>query len=255
MSVLPRVIRTVVAVPRLRRSDVMLAAFPKTGSSWVRFTVLEYLRRASSDSGPALTHERVNAVMPEFPHPSLGAAWPFDGVPRLVKTHWRWTWVFPRGPHVLLVRDPHDLMVSMWRYLNGVRTIPGEYTLDEVIAHPRYGVGAFVRHWRSWQGHVRSTLAYEALVRHPLEEFSELLKSLELPVDHARLRTSLEATRPDRMQEAERGSRVATEQFHDGFEFTRPGSVGRSMDILAGEQRDRIDEALDLGGYVHPPDA
>ena len=232
----------------------MLAAFPKTGSSWVRFTVLEYLRDPSRERAVPLTHERVNAVMPEFPHPSLGAAWPFDDARRLVKTHWRWAWVFPPGPHVLLVRDPHDLVVSTWRYLNGVRTIRGEYTLDDVIDHGRFGVDAYVRHWRSWQDRVGWTLSYEDLVARPVDGFTTLLEALHVRVDRSRLRASLEATSPEKMRDAERGSRIAAEQFREGFEFTQAGSVGRSKDVLTPYQRARIDEALARGGYVDPRD-
>lgn len=95
-----------------RSNDVLIALYAKTGSTWLRFMLYHYLSQRQDTA----TFDEVNAYMPEYGHPSLFKSWPFAPVPRLIKTHRRRNFLFGDMRTVLVVRDPRDIMVSMYHY-------------------------------------------------------------------------------------------------------------------------------------------
>ena len=53
------------------REDVLLAFYPKTGSTWVRFFLYNILTGSASQA----TFDEVNAAMPEYGNPTMFTPW------------------------------------------------------------------------------------------------------------------------------------------------------------------------------------
>lgn len=181
----------------MTRDLITLAAFPKSGVTYLNFLLFHSLFGADADVHALERHY----VIDIHAHPEMWFAVP--GAPRLVKSH------FPCDPGlpqvartaraVYLIRDPIDVMMSAWDFDNFVRADgapPGDPAADPAFR-------AFVREWIEtggggfdiagpWVEHVRSWLGqsavpvhlvrYRDLVDQPGRELAAILAFLGLDV-------------------------------------------------------------------------
>src|SRR4051812_39593534 len=107
---------------RRRTIDVYFVGFPKTGNTWLRFMLGCYLQDSLELKAAPLFDE----------FDGLGRAKSNPGVPRMTFTHAPPTWSdqtpadldrrtvvepFVGRKVVLLVRHPHDVLVSLWHQM------------------------------------------------------------------------------------------------------------------------------------------
>lgn len=230
--------------------DRILAAFPKSGSTWVRF-VLCNLVSLRYWKGRPLDFPLLDRTMPELGVTSLAPPWEHgELLPRVVKTH-RPAWpVLRRIPTVLLVRDPRDVMVSFFHHdaAQGGPRNPGD-TLATFLRGRRYGIPAWIRHTRSWRDAGAWLVRYEELKADPEGTFARLVAALGARIPEELLveavgRSTLEATRA-----AEERSGLDPEKgFDDSFRFVRKGAVGEGREVLSDDDRAWIRERLSRAG-------
>lgn len=226
----------------LRSSDTLLAAFPKSGSTWVRFVFCNLISLRFWD-GKLVTWDILDETMPELGHSKLLARWPWSPVPRVVKTHRPYWPLFRRPSAILLIRDPRDVMLSFYRYRSAHRTAPFRGSLAEFIRTPGLGLEAWFRHYRSWRGRVRACFRYEDLRSRPEQEFGRMLSTVELEVDPGMLAEALRRSdiRSIRRLEDEHGH-SRSEVLKEGFRFTGKGATGGWQDELTDEDSALFDE-------------
>ncbi len=135
----------------LRASDVFLASYPRSGSVWLRFLVLEMCRRQAS-------FVDVMRDVPYVGEHAAAASLLADGG-RVIKTHEPYLAAYRRAIH--LVRDPRDVCLSYFRFMqrNGRITLrPGD---DEAASFDRF-VDAFIAGrldaHGTWEKHLLSWL-------------------------------------------------------------------------------------------------
>lgn len=209
----------------LRPDDVLLASFPKSGNTWVRLFLQQYLSLAGSGAGPDL--DRVDQDMPEFGISDLREPGRAGVLPRFVKTHWRWNPLFRRCRSVLVLRDPRDVMVSYFHFELG-RARPrfrGEFA--DFVRDRRFGLEAWFRHTRSWIGRATVTMRFERMRAQDSRAFAEMLSALEIPhdagaVDQAARKCGIEELK--KMEAASR-PRALERRFRPEFKFVRQGAV------------------------------
>jgi hypothetical protein len=167
----------------MRDSDVFLGSYPRSGSTWLRFTLFELL------SGQSATFESVNKGMrgPGTHNQGL-AALPNDG--RFLSTHEAYRREYHRG--VYLVRDVRDVVTSEFWYEKergfGCKDFD-EYLHLMLTGQKKYG---------SWQNHASSWLdseiarsgnlkviRYEDMRREPENVLADLLEFLGKPVNRS----------------------------------------------------------------------
>ncbi len=182
-------LRYAVGVASLRRSDVLLASFPRSGSTWLRFVVVHDALAAAGDEGE-VPFERLNGLAPEL---GASALWRGRRGPRLVKTHRPYAPLLGRPRAVHLVRQPLDALASYHRYwtarVDGGRVDPGAFLRDR-----RRGLPRWIRHTRSWQPRADLSVRYAELRADPAGVAARVLALLGRGVD------------PDRLAEAVRRS-------------------------------------------------
>lgn len=210
-----------------RAEDVLLASFPRSGSTWLRFVLANLVSLRELD-GAEVDFPRLNAMMPELGVSDLLARWPYSTIPRTIKTHRRYSALLrmPRR-RVLLVRDPRDVMVSTYLYIRG-KTRPR--FVDEFGAFlrlPGLGLEAWFRHLRSWSASATLELRYEELRAAELEEVTRLLDHMEVEAQPELIAEALRRSKLGRVRHLEEVSGTGHEgRFQEGFRFARQGTAG-----------------------------
>jgi hypothetical protein len=163
---------------RLREPDVLLASYPRSGSTWLRFVLYEIL------SGESSSFDRVNGALRGLTDCRHGARLlPNQG--RFIGTHEPYYAAYQRA--VYLVRDVRDVALSEFAFEKnlGIARPTFDLYLDEMLfGRKRHG---------SWQHHVESWLdsplaargdllflQYEKLRQDSVNAFLEVLDFLKV---------------------------------------------------------------------------
>lgn len=227
-------------VKHLRKDDVILAAYPKTGSTWVRFMLCNLIS-LNEWNGKIVDFETLNDTLISFGQGRLTQEWPYRSLPRVVVTHRYYHWpLFRDRKAVLLLRDPRDAMISRYHYERNKRPEQNPFngTLLEFMRHPRLGLVSYFRHYQSWKDHVRTVVKYEELKRDPERELQKILDVLEIHPDPAAVRESIQRSSIEKVRLIEdRIGHKRREQSHvEDFKFTRNGRAGQWKEVFTEEE-------------------
>lgn len=133
-----------------RADDVIIATFPKCGTTWLQ-QIVHGLR-----TGGSMDFDEITEVVPwlEMAH-DMGRdpQAPQVASPRAFKSHLSYDDVPKGARYVNAIRDPGDVLVSMFRFFDGWRIEPGCITLEEfALAYflPRDQGRGYWHHVLSW---------------------------------------------------------------------------------------------------------
>jgi hypothetical protein len=196
-----------------------IAAFPKSGITFLNYMLFHLLFDSPQDAA------RIDSDYIFDVHESLARVPPPGEAPRYLKAH------FPYGPSlplraragraVCLVRDPIDVMMSVWdfKHLTG-----DEGLLDASPAERAAKFEQFCRNWLtsgglvypfagSWVGNVKSWLdqsdipvlmvRYERLKERPFDELRRVLAFLGREASDRQIAAAVEVGKPDNMRKVE----------------------------------------------------
>jgi len=236
----------------LKFSDVFLASYPRSGSTWLRFLLFESL--AGESSG----FQNVNLAIPDVKQHKVGLPLMPDGG-RLIKTHEVYHPEYRKA--VYLVRDPRDVALSEYAYQSALGLV--DQDLDEYLKRfLTQGVNPFA----SWRQHVESWLSaplrkeqllvvrFEDLRCDTLKTVGRIAKFMGLPSDESRIRKAIDDNTVERMRAKEKET---PQRASKRGRFIRSGSVGgwRANLNSAQVQLFRIHAADALARMGYPLDA
>lgn len=210
-------------IPALRRSDVLLASFPRSGSTLFRFMVAHY---ALGEDAASVSFAELNRLLPE-----LGASWLWDadalpGVPRVVKTHRPYFWGLARPRAVHLVRSPLDALASYHRYWMA-REGSEHVERGAFLRDRRRGLPWWIRHTASWAPRADVEVRYAALRADPAGVVAKALETLGVPVSAKAMQRAADRSRPEAVRAREREGGVAgPDRLREGSVFARDRSPG-----------------------------
>ncbi len=196
-----------------------IAAFPKSGITYLNFMLFHILFDRPQD---------VRLIDSDYifdVHESLARVPPPGDAPRYAKIHFPFNPRIPlrqrAGRAVYLLRDPIDVMMSVWDF----KHLTGEDGLLEASPAARAALfQRFCQHWMttggliypwagSWKDNVASWLdqselpvlvvRYEQLKTQPFEELRRILRFLGRETTDQRLTAAIEAGKPDNMRKLE----------------------------------------------------
>jgi hypothetical protein len=239
--VLKRAVRPAVLRIRyagLRRHDVILASYPRSGSTWFRFLLTESL------TGRSAEWSDVNRTIPYVGGHRDAPPFLTDGG-RLVKTHDRASGPCERA--ILIVRDPRDVAVSEFRWF-----ARGGYEGD---------LDTFLRSWLegglslfgSWADNTRFWLdrhhadrlhvvRFEDLRTDPFVRTRDALAFAGASADDAAVRAAVEGNTIERSREKEaRAGAEDVKQHRTGERFVGEGAVEAWRTKLTDEQTRRVE--------------
>ena len=211
---------------------VVIASFPKSGSTWVRFLVANLFNEVSREV-EAVDFHTIHEIVPEIGRPDDRRL--FREQPAVWKTHDEWRKGFDRA--VLVLRNPWDTLLSFHHYMTG--EWGREATLADVVTSAKHGASAVVRHAASYLDRCPDllVLTYEALHASPRPEVRRLADFIGLDVTADQVATAIAGSSFDAMRESE--ATKGRKYGGTGFRFMRQGAVGEGYAAIS------LDPALD----------
>ncbi len=215
----------------LRKSDVILASFPKSGNTWMRFiwaNIVSELELGGRTIDFRVLDGEMSANHDKFLYGSLE----FTSLPRLVKTHERYDRrIFGDSRVVYIHRHPGDVMASYHAFRKAkVQRPSSRLSFAEFLRHEKYGVRAWARHLESWLPKATTVISYESLKRGGVAEVRRIFDDLGIEgIEDATLEKAVERSSFQRTRELEtRYGRPQAEssKFESSFKFTRKGDTG-----------------------------
>lgn len=218
----------------IQSNDVVLALFPKTGSTWVRYFLFNLLTITERD-GRVVSIDEMNEEMPEFGHSSLFKKWPFKSCSRVIKTHRPKSRLLSGHPTVLVVRDPRDVVVFFYHYANAKKELGYSGSIKEVLHHPEMGLEYFFHQYKSWRSQAGLILRYEDLRNDGFNEFKKLVDYLKITASDEQIQLALERSDLNAMRVAQEKSVEFKKKFSEGFVFARSGQSAQWKELFDAE--------------------
>jgi len=232
---------------------IWLASFPKSGNTWMRFLLARLL------FGPVASSAELECLIPDIHEPRMGPDAPPCRLHQghlLLKTHWTFDVAEQQGRRtagaIYLVRDPRDMLVSLFRYFRATTPAARDRLLTNFVetggSTPEFvGFG-----FGNWRQHVESWLVaaprrvpvllvrYEDMLARPRAELRRLAEALGMEVEDGELDACIEDSRIDRLRAIEqRDARTGTGVFGrlarskgEGFTFFPSGRAGSHRELL-----------------------
>jgi hypothetical protein len=238
----------------LKSQDIFQASYPRSGSTWLRFMLLQIL--TGTDPG----FHSVQRTIPEVDeHRGVPPLLPGGG--RLIKTHEQYRKDYARA--VFLVRDVRDVFLSNFARGTqfGLAQLLCKGDLDSFLEIFLKGTalqqGSWQEHTRSW---LESPLAksgnlmvvrYEDLRKNPEQILGQLLQFLGVTPDFEVIRKAIENNSLQQMRAKEDRARQTREQTNllshgekvgEEGRFVRKGGVGGWRGKLSHEQIELINQ-------------
>lgn len=247
-----RVMRTNVRAPLIwlrhrgiDATDTLLASYPRSGNTWVRFLLTELLSKQNA------SFDNINRAIPEMGiHGRAKLTLPNGG--RLIKTHEPYRPEYKRA--VYLVRDFRDVVLSQFSRERELRM--HDMDLDEYL--PLFLQGR-LSGFGSWQQHLPSWLAsplagtddilvvrFEELRRDPQPCIMHILTFLGYKAQEGAVQAAIENNSVERMRAKENAAQNMHKATGADGRFVRKGSIAgwrekmtesqlRLVDLYAGE--------------------
>jgi hypothetical protein len=225
----------------LRPGDRLLASYPKSGNTWLRFMLAQLW------CGRTVGWDELGDVIPMVDRTAT-ATTTFDDGARLVKTHDRCLrrYRVPDRRVVYVVRDGRDVAVSYYHHQLREGTTSGGFG----SWLPRFLDGRVDR-FGTWAGHVgswldapsgdlvRHVVRYEDLLADPVEGLGAVAEFLDLGVERPVLERVVADQAADRLRAREAGSAYLARRSVGGGTFVRSARAGGWRGVFddAAEQR------------------
>jgi Sulfotransferase domain len=202
-------------------TDVFFASYPRSGTTWSRFTLYEIL------TGKEASFRAVNAAVRGVGRHKFGARLlPEQG--RLIATHEQYRTDYKKA--IYLVRDVRDVILSEFAYTRALEFFRGDLDefLNVFLCGKISGFGPWPRHITSWlNSPIAGTdsllvMRFEDLRQNPNEGFSRMAEFLGVRVDQERIRRAVANNLLEKMKEKEQAE---PQRASVKDRFVRSGSV------------------------------
>lgn len=223
-----------------REDDVVIASYPKSGRNWVLFL----LANAMTVEGDLDTevHFLNNA---EFISQTLPRPTPVEGFPRMVTIHDRYMGQETKVIYVL--RHPADVMESYYVYLRD-RWNEDVGAFDDFVRDEEWGVPAWRRHVKSWEGEVNVLVQFEDLKDTAWRELERMCSLVDRELAGRTYDRAVELSSFENMKRMEEKHGIPDKVgASQDFQFMRSGSSDRGEAYFDDDlYRYVIDEAGDV---------
>jgi len=212
---------------------VLLASFPKSGNTWLRFVVSNVNALASGEGG--VNFSTINHFSPAIRgNRGLISARQVEGYPLFLKTHFPYVDGFSGYPSVVIVRNPFKVIPSYCNYLQ-LQHSKRFADPDEFYFHWRYGFNAWSNFMTSWQDKATVVLRYEDVQADPLNTLREMYRAIGYEIGDGLLSEAINLSSRDKMKKSL--SEFGDPNNSNGFEFVRKESDNVGIDAAT---KDRI---------------
>ena len=216
----------------IRQTDVFLASYPRSGSTWLRFMLLEIL------AGQASGFSNTNEMLPDVGKHSSGSP-VLPGSGRLIKTHEPFRNEYEKA--IFLVRDPRDVALSEFAFHRALGLAGDDFDpyLGQFLRGGVNPFGSWISHTNSWLDAADTRRAqilrvnFEQLRAKPAWELERILDFLGMHEVRERIPAAIENNSLARMKEKEKARPQRTSKNGN---FIRSGSAGGWQAALTPRQ-------------------
>jgi Sulfotransferase domain len=231
-------------------SDVFTASYPRSGSTWLRFILVELL--AGQSSG----FNSVNTASPDVGQHASGQPL-LPGGGRLIKTHELYRRSYRRA--IYLARDPRDVMLSEYNYEKALGVIDDDFDafLDAFLRKGVNPFGLWIDHVNTWLHAADAgrcellVVRFEDMRRETEKSLGQMMEFLNFPVDAETIRKAVAANSLEQMKAKEK---ISPQRASAKGRFVGSGSVAGWKDKLNPAQLQKIDQyagaAMSRLGYA-----
>ncbi len=212
------------------KDDVLIVSYPKSGSTWLRFLIANYL---THNKCTFLNHHE---LIPDI-HDSMELVYRARK-PRIIKSHLPFTPSYKKV--IYLVRDGRDVAVSYYYHLKKYGKLEKTVEFSEYLN--LFNLGNCYDEFGSWEAHIHSWLdcglassedflliRYEDVKHDTVNSFTKVLKFLNLDIDQERVEKAIHASSLENMKELENQQQDLGKhlKFSDkSIKFVRNGATG-----------------------------
>lgn len=175
-----RLFRNAVDLFSLKKNDILLVSYPKTGNTWLRFFLCNYILLLQGKN-QAVDFAFLNEKMPEVGYNLMGSGNFFGIYPRLVKTHKKFIPPFSKKKSVYIIRDPFSTVKSYFAYNKGMQKPFSDVDTFSDFAVSENGIKAYLEHHKSWKRYIGCLVKFESLRDNPHESFRKIVEYIGLP--------------------------------------------------------------------------
>jgi len=238
-------------------SDVVfLVSYPKSGNTWLRFLLGNYLTNNTCDFTNA------HLVIPDIHlNYECSGSSEFNN-PKFLKSHKQFTADYEKL--IYIVRDGRDVAVSyyfhMQKYGQIDENVPFLKFLQGFNSGMLDGCGLWSEHVMSWTGHSKSEILvvkYEEVCKDPYTQLRRCLEFADIPIKDDSIASSVEVSSFENMQALERkqhDSFIGLKSSNPSIRFVREGKVGGWKKLFSDELLASFIEvhghALEKFGYL-----
>lgn len=221
---------------------ILLCGFPKTGNTWLKFIICNYVSILFHGAKFTLTYEQLNDI---FKHPiSLHHTHlPFSGkmIYGSVKNVPEYYSKFDKI--IYIFRNPYDTMISFWHYLKNrnppFNLLRNNFNLEmiehfsELKGFVKYFLPLYIDHIKSTKNKADLILSYDKLRKDP-NDFKKAIKMIFNEVDEEAFKKTIEMSSFDNI----RNMGIETNQKHGLAKdylghFCRNGKSGQYKEIMS----------------------
>jgi len=216
--------------------DTILASFPKSGNTWVRFLIAN-LYNEIENSLAEIDFLNIHEIIPEL---GKGRNFRFPNFSKILKTHQQYDKKFNRV--ILILRNPYDVLYSYFKYLKGEKKL--DVSLSEVIHHDKFGIQSLVDHTNSYIRNCTDLhlVTYEQLKSHPSKYFGNIARYLGIDYTDEHIANAISRSSFSSMRKIEetKGRRYGRKEFI----FVRRGKIGEGFSRIDWYDRKYISESI-----------
>ncbi|XP_040454860.1 sulfotransferase 6B1-like [Falco naumanni] len=244
-----------------RSDDVILAAYPKSGTNWVGQILGDLV--AVFEKKTQNEESRVNdEELEEFPYLEIGDTGKYERMNKQTSRRIMVTHLLPenlpssvfknKAKILLLTRNPKDLATSFYHFTNGIPTLPSYDTWDDFFVDfmtKKLPWGCYFEYLSEWNKYVTCenvmTITYEELKENPVLGVKNIAAFFGIPLTEKELQTVVERSS---FQSMKKNSQKTHGTF--GNLFFRKGGVGDWKNLFSEDQNEKMDRAFEerLGG-------
>jgi hypothetical protein len=235
--------------------DVFLVSYPKSGRTWLRFLIGNYLSGNKSD----FTNSHL--IVPDIDYNPQQCSQ--IERPRFIQSHWPFTPAFSRV--VYIVRDGRDVAVSYYFHMMKFRIIDKETQFEDFLVNFNKGC---LDNFKSWSNHVNLWLdntpancllvvKYEDMKANTVGELIRILEFAEISVDSDAVIAAVEASKFEKMKVLENDQEKLLDVLANtdlSMKFVRNGKVAEHINYFTDELMAEFIEihgsALERLGYL-----
>jgi hypothetical protein len=230
----------------VREDDIYLCSYPKSGNTWVRFMIANLLR-----PGIAVDFSTIESIVPDWYINDEFALQKID-TPRIIKSHESFRPEYQRV--IYIVRDPRDVLVSYYYYMQRKRKIDAAVDLKSFsnmyLSGKLDSYGTWGDNVGSWLGTCRGSdslllLRYEDILQDPHHQLQRIAQFIPIVANYDLLHSAVQLSEANSMRRLELRSAdkwKGTRNDDKSKPFVRNAAAGGWKNVLDEDSISAIED-------------